>query len=274
MPKLASNPTIDKAAQAWTRGFASAVRAAAGDSGRLTPAKAEGMTGPYADNAKNYFDRTGKSWAKADTLIESGARYVRAQAAEVAGSDGRLSLKDIRRLPADLVDDVLILRGKLSPPAAAPAGLQALKDAVKGTEIGALNDYGKHLGVSTYSAGKSREDVLRDVAGYDDLSDREVNDWFASVKGGRAVADFAAAMQDVGADERENAVNDAKGADIERRLVAVGTAAQALFKVADFKSLELVEHFIEEDGDIEHRILLARQKDDSWLVLSYADFPF
>lgn len=274
MPKLQSNPTIDKASKAWTRGFAAAVREAAGDSGRLTPAKVENMTGPYADNAKNYFERTGKSWANADTVIESGARYVRAQAADAAGSDGRLSLKDIRKLPADLVDDVLILRGKLPPSDASPASLQALKDAVKATEIGAINDYGKYFDVVTHAASKSREDVLRDILGYDDLSDREVNDWFSSTKGSRGVNDFAGEMRGIGAEERENASDRRTGNDIERRFAGVADAAKSLFKVADFKSVELVEHFIAEDGDTEHRILLAQKKDESWLVLAYSDFPF
>src|SRR4051794_21542033 len=111
MPVLAANPTVDKAAKAWTQKFAAAIRDAAGD-GRLTPSKAASMTGPYADNAQNYFEKTGKKSASADTVIDSGANYVRAQLAKVAGANGKLSLTELRALPADLSEDLLMLRGK------------------------------------------------------------------------------------------------------------------------------------------------------------------
>src|SRR5262245_55710236 len=96
-PVLKSNPTVEKAAQAWTSRFAAAVRDAAGE-GRLTPKKAADMTGPYADNAQNYFEKTGRKSSSPNTVIESGGRYVRAQLEKAAGSDGKLSLANIRTL--------------------------------------------------------------------------------------------------------------------------------------------------------------------------------
>ncbi len=275
MPTLRTTPTVDKAANAWTRGFAAAVRDAAGDSGRLTPHKAEEMTGPYADNARNYFDHTGKHWANADTVIDSGARYVRANLSTAAGKDGKVSLADIRKLPADLVDDLLILRGRAPTGAGAGAALQKLKDAVKGTEIPDINDYGKYIEVSTYPKSKSRADILRDIVGYDDLTDKEVSDWFDSTRGSAAIADFAGTLRDVGSEERDNADDPDVGKDIEKRLGNVATAAERAFAPASqYKSLEVLDHGIEEDGDTEHHLLLAHQKDDTWLVLHYSDFPF
>ena len=41
-----------------------------------------------------------------------------------------------------------------------------------------------------------------------------------------------------------------------------------------FKTVELAEHYIAEDGDSEYRLLIAKARDDSWRVLSYQDFPF
>jgi hypothetical protein len=271
MPVLRSNPTVDKAANAWTRGFAAAVRDAAGDSGRVTPNKAKDMTGAYADNVQNYFQFSGKAWANADTVIDSGANYVRDRMTTAAGADGKLSLADIQKLPADLVDDVLILRGKLKP--AKPMDTVALKAALKDMEIDRISEYGKSFDLQTYPASKSRIDILKEVIGYDDLTDDEVNDAFDSTKSGATKA-FSDEMKSIGGDERENADTEDEGKDLEKRFVGAGSAAKAFFDSADFKSVELAEHSISEDGDTEHRVLLGRLKDDSWVVLNYTDFPF
>jgi hypothetical protein len=278
-PVLPKTPSPADAAKAWTKGFAAAARKAAGESERLTPAKAEAMAGPYADNVRNYFERTGKSWANVDTVIASAAEYAQKSTKKAAGGDNKLSLTDMRALPKDMVDDMLALRGK--KPVGEDGGgtsTTSLDAALKAADIPTITDYGKHVGLSTYPKSKSREDILRDVVGYDDLTDAEVSDWFSSTKGAAAVAGFKDAMVDVGASERENADEDdgeTGGKALERIFRDVGKATVERFSpVSQFKSVEYVEHYIQEDGDCEYRVLLAQKKDDSWVVLSYSDFPF
>lgn len=282
MPKVAlpTTPTVDVAAKAWTKGFAAAVRDAAGDSERLTPKKAAAMTGHYADNARNYFEKTGRTWAAADTVIDSGARYVRAQLDKAAGPDDKLSLAELRSLPDDLSGDLLALRGKAP---AAPTGnapsLANLVPVIKAANHPELNDYGSSFDVTTYPASATRLDILRDLVGYDDLSEAEVNDWFSSTHGAQAVKDASSALRELGKDERtqrdEDPTGALSGAAAEALFVAVADKLDAVFAPASkVKSLEYAEHFIAEDGDTEHRALIAQLKDQSWLVVSYQDFPF
>jgi hypothetical protein len=273
MPVLKANPTVETAANAWTRGFAAAVRDTATATGRITAAKASEMTGPYADNAQNYFRFTGKSWTTADILIDSGASYVREKMGAVAGGNGKLSLAEIRTLPQDLVDDVLILRGKLTAPTA-PANIDTLKDALQAMEIDRIRDYGKWFSLTTYPATKSKVDIYKDAIGYDQLTDDEARDWFDRSTSG-AAASFAGAMADVGDQEKENADTTAEGNDLKARFDGVAAAARAVFgDAAKFESVELAEHMIAEDGDTELRVLIGKQKDGSFVVLQYSDFPF
>ena len=279
-PVLSGTPTIDQATKAWTKGFAAAVRSAAGPSKRLTPNKANGMTGMYADNAQNYFEKTGRSWATVDTVIESGSRYVRAQVTDKAGPNGKLSLTETRALNADLSGDILTLRGKapaaLAADAPSAAQLLPLFDAANHKE---LNDYGKEFGVTTYPASATRVDILRDLVGYSDLEEAQLNEWFSSTHGSQAVSHFASSIKDAGAEEHANRDEDPSealsGAAAEKLFVDLADGVKnALTPASKVKSIEYAEHFIVEDGDLEIRALLARQKDDSWLVLSYTNFPF
>ena len=112
MPILTSAPSPKTFATAWTRGFAADVRGAAGIDGRLSVNEAKSMSEAHADNAANYFSRTGKKTVSVEKLIGDGYKYAFATAERVAGKDGRVSLVDARNLPADLQKDFLALRGK------------------------------------------------------------------------------------------------------------------------------------------------------------------
>lgn len=112
MPTLTSAPSPKTFATAWTRAFAADVRAAAGRDGRLSVNEATKMSDTHADNAANYFTRTGKKTVSVEKLIGDGYKYAFATAARVAGADGKVSLVDARNLPADLKNDFLALRGK------------------------------------------------------------------------------------------------------------------------------------------------------------------
>ena len=127
----------------------------------MTRNKAAEMDGMFADNVQNYFLATGRHWIKADDLIASGARYSLAAMEKAAGDDNRLSLVDIRSLPTDLKDDLLVMRGK------APEGAveRTLKGAVEAFGHPDISDYGKFATQKDYPAGTSRLDILRDFSG-------------------------------------------------------------------------------------------------------------
>ncbi|MBI2373443.1 MAG: hypothetical protein HYV07_05535 [Deltaproteobacteria bacterium] len=276
--KLSNSPSVQKASEAWTRGFAAAVRDAAGDSARLTKKKAKEMSGPYADNAQNFFERSGRSWAKVDTVIESGARYVRKSAEKAAGSDKKLSAVDIRSMPKDLSGDIFALQGKKVDDSSGPSSvLAALTSAASAVNHQDLNDYGKSWDVATYPKSTPRADILREIIGYDDLTDDEAEEWFSKTSGKSAVTSFVDEMREVAGEELENRDDDSelKGPDAKKLIDAFAhSVSGALLPVSKLKSVQLLEHSIQEDGDVEHKLILAKQKDDSWLAVRYTNFPF
>lgn len=118
MTKINRAPTPEKFANEWTKGFAAAVRSEANSRDRLTEAGAKRISerddalAVYGDNAQNFLEKVGQKSVAVDKLIGRGHDYARATAENAAGKDGKLSLLDIRNLPADLQTDALKLRGK------------------------------------------------------------------------------------------------------------------------------------------------------------------
>lgn len=128
---LDSAPTPSNFTSAWTDAFAAAVRGAAGNDGRLSRAEADRLASSslYGDNAVNWLDKKGQASVDVDKLIREAANYTFANGKRVAGQDGRISLADAKKLPQDLRDDYLSLRGKLvakSPRAAVEAAAKDL----------------------------------------------------------------------------------------------------------------------------------------------------
>ena len=280
MPRatLPKNPTVDELSKAWTRSFAAAVREAAGSNGRLTPRKAAAMEAPYADNAKNYFKFTGKKSANADTVIDSGARYVRAKAEEVAGRDHKLSVFEMRQLPADLADDVLALRGVAPKPTEDAGALPALKAAVLATDVKGINDYGKYFEVKTFAASQTRDQVINAMATNDvvgpDADDQSGLDF---TRGSRAPRMFADMICDAGAllaEDYDYAEGGLSKRDVEQLYKAVADRTTAAFSSLKLNHVELIEHSISEDGDIAWKILMGRQADGKWIAVQYQDNPF
>ena len=116
--------------------------------------------------------------------------------------------------------------------------------------------------------------MLRAIVAYDDLTDAEVSEWFKSTPGSKAPKSFAADMLEIGEQQRSDAEDPATGDKLYRIFDDVAKAVVKEFVPSRFKSLELARHFIAEDGDVELRLLIARQKDNSWTVVTYSDFPF
>ena len=127
MATLNSAPTPSQFATAWTRGFAAAVRDAAGKDGRLSVNEAKKIAqrtdglAVYGDNAVNYLERTGQQTVSVEKLIGKGHDYAFALAERVAGNNNRVSLVEATHLPRDLQADFLALRGRA--PVAAPTSL-------------------------------------------------------------------------------------------------------------------------------------------------------
>ncbi len=155
--------------------------------------------------------------------------------------------------------------------ATADAKLKALKEAVKGTDIHEVTDYGKSIALTDYPKGTRVEKILEDVTGWDEGEFAE--DTFASSTGARATEAMAAALDAEAArlleDDGEAAAQKASAA-----LTKLASAARAYFAPTQFTSIVTKEHAIQEDGDLESHTLIATKRDGSLLVFSYTDFPF
>lgn len=284
--KLPTTPSPARATRAWVEEFAADVKKAAGSSGRLTRRKAEAMTGLFADNVKNYFDKTGRSWAKVETVIASGEQYAAKNISAAAGTDNKLSLKDIRLLPKDMVDDLLVMRGKQPIAAAtgdttAPPSMTELQNAVSATNVSSIVDWGKGIDLTRYPAGTDRDKIFCDITGFDSWDDVDFSEMFDVTRGADGVREFAGKLCEVGDEEKEFRDEDDLGPDeltgdqVKKLFDDVASAAEAFFlPVSRFDSVELARHSIEEDGDTEHLILFAKEKNGDLLVLNYQDFPF
>lgn len=138
MPTLGNGPSPKQFATAWTRGFAAAVRDAAGRDGRLSLnearqiAKRSDGLAVYGDNAVNYLEKTGQQSVSVEKLIGKGHDYAFALAERVSGGNNRVSLVEAEDLPADLRADFMALRGRpiANAPVAQKLDAAALKDAL------------------------------------------------------------------------------------------------------------------------------------------------
>lgn len=125
MALISRSPSARTFAAAWSSEFSKAVKTAAGRDGRLSVSEAKRLERPFADNAANYFEATGKKTVSVAVLGASGAAYAERAARTAAGADGRLSAADAAKLPADLRADFQYLRG--TEPASGGDTLTALK---------------------------------------------------------------------------------------------------------------------------------------------------
>ena len=90
MPTITQAPSPKEFANAWTRGFAAAVRSEAGRDGRLSLREAKriaeqgGNLATYGDNAVNYLEKTGQKSVSVNKLIGKGHDYAVAVSASSA----------------------------------------------------------------------------------------------------------------------------------------------------------------------------------------------
>jgi hypothetical protein len=177
MPTLTAAPSPATFAKAFTRGFAGAVRDAAGKDGRLSTNEASHVAAPFKDNAENFLKATGQKSVSVEKLISSGYKYAYALAEKAAGPDGRVSLADGDKLPADLKTDYLKLRGRLPASVDAPSvgGAHSAADIAKAEAFVKANLGGKfpelddgEMGVSAFALTGQKAQNLFDLAKLDD----------------------------------------------------------------------------------------------------------
>jgi hypothetical protein len=117
-PILKTAPTPTAFAKAWEKEFSSALEKAAGKDGRLSRTEARRLSERtdgaqvFSNNALKLLDTFGSQTSSISRLVAAGRAEAEAAAKAVAGSDGKVSLADGARLPQELRDDFLFLRGK------------------------------------------------------------------------------------------------------------------------------------------------------------------
>jgi len=122
-------PNPAQAAAAYRETFQSAVVDAGGKDGRITKAAAQklaerGDAGKLvADNILDHLEKTGKKSVGVNVFLNAMTATVETEVAAVAGANQKMSLLELRNLPANLVPDMLHLRGKddLASPSSGPA---------------------------------------------------------------------------------------------------------------------------------------------------------
>ncbi len=135
MPRIPTTPNVRTFTETWSTDFKTAVTKAAGKDGRLTMAEAQKLAARpdadkvFADNAINYLKATGKQSVSVEILAASAKAYAQRAAEVAAGPDGKLSLADGAKLPADLKEDFFMLRGKAVPGTTPPVSGSALAAA-------------------------------------------------------------------------------------------------------------------------------------------------
>lgn len=116
MPIFKSAPTVKAFTQEWTTRFEAAIKAAAGKDGRLSRVEASRLSertdsaSLFSNTAVKLIDSFGQRSAAVNKLVDVARLEVERAAKLAAGPDGKLSLADAKKLPADLRDDFNWLR--------------------------------------------------------------------------------------------------------------------------------------------------------------------
>ncbi|MBM4379533.1 MAG: hypothetical protein FJ086_09575 [Deltaproteobacteria bacterium] len=136
MSKISQSPSPATFADAWAKQFEKSVKKVAGEDGRLSVNEAKklaettGAGKAFADEAMDFFQRTGQQTVSVPKLVSTLRGQVEATAKKAAGADGRLSAADMAKLPKHLQADVAVLKGELG--AAKPSLQTQLASLTKG----------------------------------------------------------------------------------------------------------------------------------------------
>ena len=147
--------------------------------------------------------------------------------------------------------------------------MASLKAAVKASEIDDMKDCNRGFDIVEYPASTTRLKMYSDIVGYDEADIDE--DWFEITSGASAVREFSKEM-------RANAAEDEEDGEYDSRIKVYRDVADAVegafLPTAKFSKVEFASHDISEDGDTEHKALIATKDDGSYLVLSYFNNPY
>lgn len=114
-------PSPEQVGEAWRDAFRDAILEAGGADGRVSEASARRILERddagrlAADNALAFFERTGQKTVSATKLLRVLGLEAETAAADVAGTNHRVSLREGRRLPPHIRPDFFHLRGKGVP---------------------------------------------------------------------------------------------------------------------------------------------------------------
>lgn len=147
----------------------------------------------------------------------------------------------------------------------------ALRSAVKGAQRKELEDMGYFFGLTSYPAKTTLVKVLADVTGYDEA---DINtDLFQLSSGDTAVRAFAKYLRSEAASEAEDTLPESQVIARNIRNVAA-ESEKAFLGSQQFANIRLASHNRQEDGDLDHRVLIAQEKDGSFQVLQYTRNPY
>jgi hypothetical protein len=111
-------PSPAQLARAYKDTFTDPITYAGGRDGRISRAAAKkiqskgGVDSLIADNVLNYLAATGQKSVSSKKFLDVVCTYAGRTAAKVAGTNQRLSLAEIRKMPVDLRSDIRYLRGQ------------------------------------------------------------------------------------------------------------------------------------------------------------------
>lgn len=169
------------------------------------------------------------------------------------------------------------LRAKAQQLFGQDAKLDKLKGAIAKVDTEPMNEYGKSLGLS-FHGPQTLAQLVEELTG-NEYDPSEYPDEWSETKGSKAPKDFAAYMRSTGSEERQSADEDPEGAimpgaELEKRFADVAKEIEKTFKAPDFKQIRSMSHSIAEDGDTEYALLLAQKKDNSWIAVTWSNWPF
>ncbi|MCM2266310.1 MAG: hypothetical protein NDI60_00895 [Elusimicrobiales bacterium] len=143
--------------------------------------------------------------------------------------------------------------------------LGPLRTAVKGAQRQELEEMGYIFGLETYPAKTQVKKILEDIIGYE-LEDVNAGAFHMS-SGDAAVRSFVKYLRDEAASEDEQVIS--------RNIRNVATEAEKVFLgTREFAGVQLAAHRRQEDGDMDYQVLIAQEKDGSFLVLQYMRNPY
>ena len=148
--------------------------------------------------------------------------------------------------------------------------LGPLKSAVKAAQRKA-GEHGLYFGMDTYPAKTTLVKMLADIIGYDEADiDTDV---FHMSSGDPAVRAFAKYLRAEAASEAEDTLPESQLIAGKIRNVAA-ESEKAFLGTQQFAKVQLASHNRIEDGDLDHWVLIAQEKDGSLQVLQYTRNPY